>query len=99
MVQCLIVEAGVLQQVGLNQDELQDAVMSAHEASERLLGHIRDTYCSDTYRCETDVPIPLTTGKMAERGKLIMLVSPEIGACTIRDVYSIKLLVCEAWDV
>ncbi|KAM3185216.1 hypothetical protein ACTXT7_006800 [Hymenolepis weldensis] len=67
---CLIVEAGVLQQVGLNQDELQDAVVSAHEASERLLGHIRDTYCSDTYRCETDVPIPLTTGKMAERDYL-----------------------------
>nr|CDS25635.1 exportin 4 [Hymenolepis microstoma] len=67
---CLIVEAGVIHQVGLNQDEFQDAVMSAHEASERILGLIRDTYCSNAYRCETSVPIPLTTGKMAERDYL-----------------------------
>ncbi|VDO00404.1 unnamed protein product [Rodentolepis nana] len=67
---CLILGAGVIQQAGLNQDEFQNALLSAHEASERILMLLRDTYCSHTYQCETDIPIPLTTGEKAGRDYL-----------------------------
>lgn len=75
----MVAEAGVMEHLqGSSQDELHEAVLSAGEASERLLELIRNTYCSESYRCETDLPIPLTTGQTARKGKFVYFVIGQI---------------------
>lgn len=58
----------MLKRTRIDRDELQNAVVSAHEASERTLGHIKDIYSDFSYYSETGIPIPLTTGKRGTQG-------------------------------
>ncbi|KAM7534513.1 hypothetical protein Aperf_G00000115509 [Anoplocephala perfoliata] len=70
---CLIIEAGVLKQTRLDDDEMHDAIGSAHEASERMLGQIKDAY-SDISYWETNIPLPLTTGERGTHGQTFHIV-------------------------